>query len=38
MPYYGEQEDVGCVSSKPEEGMGRLKCDYIITNKQKNLL
>lgn len=35
MSYYGEQEDVGCVASKPEEGVGKLICDYIITPPQK---
>jgi hypothetical protein len=38
MSYYGEQEDVGCVASKPEEGVDRLKCNYIITTKQNLLL
>jgi hypothetical protein len=34
MSYYGEQEDVGCVANKPEEGVGRLKYNCMITKKK----
>jgi hypothetical protein len=33
MSYCGEQDDVGCVENKPDEGVGRLKCSYLITKK-----